>query len=144
MNSLHASALASVTTRWEERGFITFCRVHLCFVDIKSFNATQLKCLEVKLTTVESWVDIIWISGILTSSFLMFEAAVRSFLALFKNPFLPNFITAAQVPAITAPDLDPAIVGVTYIPPDQVVTGLRVNFLNSFVLNIKTEKPLGP
>jgi hypothetical protein len=33
---------------------------------------------------------------------------------------------------------------VTYIPPDQVVTGLRVNFLNSFVLNIKTEKPLGP
>jgi hypothetical protein len=63
---------------------------------------------------------------------------------LSKKPCLPCFIIAAQVPAITAPDLEPAIVGVTYIPPDHVVTVLKVNLLSSLVLNIKHEKPLGP
>lgn len=43
-----------------------------------------------------------------------------------------------------APDLEPDIVGVTYMPPYHVETAWKVNLLNSAVLNITTEQPLGP
>ncbi len=121
-----------------------FCKVHLCLCAIISFKATQLKCFEVKLTTVESWVDMSVISGICTSCFLRFDAAVRRVRAFSRNPYLPCFMIAAHVPAMTAPDREPAIVGVTYMPPDQVVTALKVSLLSSLVLNIKHEKPFGP
>jgi len=74
----------------------------------------------------------------------MFFAAVRRFYAFFKNPSLPCFIKAAQVPAVTAPDREPAIVGVTYIPPDQFETGEKVKRRSSFVLKRRMEQPLGP
>ncbi len=49
-----------------------------------------------------------------------------------------------HVATITAPDREQAIVGVTYMPPDHVVTVLKVSRLSSLVLNIRQEKPLGP
>jgi len=121
-----------------------FWRVHLCLEAIISFRATQLKCLEVKLTTVESCLEMSSTSGTWASYFLMLAAAVSMLRAFSRKPYLPCFIIAAHVPAMTAPDLDPAMVGVTYIPPDQVVTALNVNLLSSLVLNIRHEKPFGP
>jgi hypothetical protein len=57
---------------------------------------------------------------------------------------LPIFMSAAQVPVITAPDLDPAMVGVTYMPPGQVVTEQKVYLLSYLVLKSTIEQPLGP
>jgi|LauGreDrversion4_2_1035121.scaffolds.fasta_scaffold714986_1 hypothetical protein len=64
--------------------------------------------------------------------------------AFSTKPFLPYFIKAAQVPAITEPGLDPAIVGVTYIPPGQVDTAQKDSLLNSAFLKRTTDRPLGP
>jgi hypothetical protein len=68
----------------------------------------------------------------------------RISLAFSTNPFLPYFMRAAQVPAMTEPGREPAIVGVTYIPPGQFETAQKDNLLNSVFLKRTTERPLGP
>ena len=114
------------------------------FLVMRSFRAAQLTFLEVKLTQIESWVEISVRSGILAIASLKFLEAVRRVLALSKKPSRPYFMRAAQVPVITAPDLDPAMVGVTYIPPGQDETAKKEALLSSFVLNMIIEHPLGP
>ena len=84
------------------------------------------------------------ISGILEISSRIFRAVSRISLAFSTNPLRPYFIRAAHVPAITAPGLDPAIVGVTYMPPGQVDTAQNESLLSSAFLKSTTERPLGP
>lgn len=74
----------------------------------------------------------------------MFLAAVRRILAFSRKPWRPYFIKAAQVPAITDPALEPAIVGVTYMPPGHAEQAKNVSLLNSLFLNKMIEQPLGP
>lgn len=94
-------------------------RVHRWFFSIRSLIAAQLTIVEVKHRHVESFLVIKVISGILASSWRMFAAEVKSFLAYSLRPSRPYFMRAAHVPAITAPDRDPWVVGVPYIPPCQ-------------------------
>jgi len=68
----------------------------------------QLYYLEVKLTTEVLSVLHSKIPGIFAISSFIFLAAVKMFLVFSMNPSLPCFISAAQVPATTAPDLLPA------------------------------------
>ena len=97
-----------------------------------------------KLTTDVSWSEIRIIPGTFFKSLLISSAAVSIYFAFCRNPSLPNFISAAHVPEITEPDLDPAKVGVTYMPPGHEEIVKNETLLSSTVLKSTTEHPLGP